>query len=472
VSGRDPGAASRTSLVRLPGQAVLFVVSLGLLPAPPVAGDEPPKQAAAAAESGTSAAKAEKTSHWEVSWRGWDGLWLQLVQKTPLKAPPRPHLFGPEGLVSKPIINVEEVALTSAIGVKLAGDAAVFKTSGNLTGFDDGAELRRARLNFEGNWTLLLPVQYKLDLGYVPNKFVLSEAWLLFPAVAYTGSVQLGQFQPPQGLDVLNSSWAITFMEPAAPLQALAPGTEAGVQVGRPVLHDRATWWLGAFANGAGGSEYGLVASSYGSAIGRLTWLPLRGSGHVPRFLHVGLSGDFLFTASTIRYQSRPESYIAPYVIDTGNISASRAVTLGAEAAWVNGPFSLQSEILHSFVSPEQGGSLNFGGWYASASWFLTGESRPYDPATARFPLVTPKRSFRWGKGGDWGAFELACRYSYTNLTNHDVQGGRLNMLMGGFNWYLQEHVRAYVNVGRGRVTGTAEVGYMTIFQVRLAVFM
>ncbi len=189
-------------------------------------------------------------------------------------------------------------------------------------------------------------------------------------------------------------------MEPAAPLQALAPGTEAGIQVGKPVLSERATWRLGIFGNGAGGSDYGLVAKSYGSLIGRATWLPtwegMSGDGSVSRFLHVGLSTNLLLSSSdTLRYQSRPESYIAPYVIDTGDMSANSAMTLGAEAAYVNGPFSLQAEILHAWVDRTTGENPDFGGYYVSASWFLTGESRPYDPKTGTFTRVSPRKRLR-----------------------------------------------------------------------------
>ena len=399
-----------------------------------------------------------------------------MIQKTPLTNPKPVFGLTPEGPDSQPLIDFEEVALTSTIGVRLAGDAAAFHTTGNLTGFDDGAELRSARLFFRGEWTLVLPIEYSVELGYTPNKFVLNNAWLRFPAVKFIGQGQFGQFQPPQGLDVINSSWAITFMEPAAPLQALAPGTEAGIQIGRPVFAERATWRLGIFGNGAGGSDYGLVATSYGSLIGRATWLPFgkgtSGDGSVSRFLHVGLSTNFLLSASdTLRYQSRPESYIAPYVIDTGDMSANGAMTLGAEAAWVNGPFSLQAEVLHSWVDRTEGDTPDFGGYYVSASWFLTGESRPYDPTNGTLTRVSPRKDFNWKKK-TWGAFEVAGRYSFTNLTDGNVAGGRLNMLMGGLNWYLTPNIRWYGNVGRGRVTGTAQTGYMTIFQMRFAVFM
>ena len=42
-------------------------------------------------------------------------------------------------------------------------------------------------------------------------------------------------------------------------------------------------------------------------------------------------------------------------VIDTGDIEADRALVLGAEVAWVNGPLCVQGEYLHSWIR-ERGG--------------------------------------------------------------------------------------------------------------------
>ena len=459
-------------------RAGLIALTLWSSPGLPAAAQEaaPPPVENAKEEPAAEEKAEEKTTRWVYSWEGWNGLQLGLIQKTKWKNPEQVYVLAPKGPDADPFLNFQEVKLTSRIGVKFAGDAAAFHTTGSLTGFDDGAELRRARLFLNGEWSLVLPLEYSIDLGYTPNKFVLSEAWLRFPEVRFIGQLQGGQFQPPQGLDVVNSSWAITFMEPAAPLQALAPGTAAGLEIGKPVFSDRATWRLGIFGNGLGGSDYGLVSKSFGSLVGRATWLPIRdvtsGEDSVPRFIHVGLSANFLLSPSeNLRYQSRPESYIAPYVIDTGNMSVNSAMTFGGEFAFVDGPFSLQAEILHSWVNRTAGDTLDFGGYYVSASWILTGESRPYDPYKGKLTFVSPRKDFNWKKK-EWGAFEAAGRYSFTNLTNGSIQGGRLNMLMGGLNWYLTPHIRWYVNLGWGRVTGTALTGNLRVFQLRLAVFM
>jgi phosphate-selective porin OprO and OprP len=321
---------------------------------------------------------------------------------------------------------------------------------------------------------LLLPVSYYLELGLSSGQFNLTKSYLVFPEIKYLGDLQIGQFQAPMGLQLITSSRDIAFMEPAAPLQAIAPGIEAGLQIGRPVFAGRATWRFGLFAPGGGASEYGNASLNYGSAIARLTalpyWHPDADEPSANRYLHLGLSANILYSSSsTVRYQSRPESFIAPVVINTGDIDAHQAMTFGGEAAWVNGPLSLQGEFIYSEVSQNDGETLNFYGFYGQASWYLTGESRPYDPKTGAFKRLVPRHNFDLGTTG-WGAWEIAARYSYADLNDADVAGGRLGLLMAGVNWYLHPHVRWIFNGGMGRVTGGAQDGNLFIFQTRIGV--
>ena len=419
--------------------------------------------------------KQEKpgSSRWEFSWQGWNGLHIELWRKTHLANP-----LDALGLVDPdllPIIHLEQVKFSATLGARLDVDGAAFRTTGDLTGFDDGVQLRRARINFGGDAILFVPFRYEIQIGYVPSQFNLHEAFLNFPNIKWIGSLQLGQFQPPMGLDLITSSWSIALMEPAAPLQAIAPPIEAGAQVGEPFANRRATWFLGAFGPGAGSEEYGSVSSGFGNALGRVTWLPFgRLDPEHPsanRFLHLGLSVSSQYASSgTIRYQARPESYIAPFVIDTGDITSSSVTTAAAEVAWVNGPFSVQSEFLQSFVGRTNSSSLRFGGFYAEASWFLTGETPRYDPETGAFGRPVPLRNFSFRKGEGWGALEVAVRYSHTDLNDQDVHGGLLKMWMTGLNWYLQPHLKWMFNYGRGSVSGGASQGDMSIFQARVGV--
>jgi phosphate-selective porin OprO/OprP len=209
--------------------------------------------------------------------------------------------------------------------------------------------------------------------------------------------------------------------------------------------------------------------------MGRLTWLAIDhlNQDHPAdnRLLHLGVSANYQYSVtSDVQYKARPESFIAPIVLDTGDINASGAATVAGEAAWVNGPFSLQGEFIQAVVLGTNSTPLSFSGFYGEASMYLTGESRPYDPRTGAFARLIPRHNFNLGRGGAWGAIELAARFSHTDLDDGYVQGGRLNLLMAGVNWYLNPNVRWMLNCGVGRAFGGQWDGHMLIVQTRVGV--
>jgi phosphate-selective porin OprO/OprP len=426
-----------------------------------------------AVSSDTTNEAEPKGLHWDISWKGWDGLETDLSRRTPL-ATPREMLGLPPANTNLPRLHLEQVQFSANITALLEVDGALYQTSGNLALANDIA-LRRARINIQGDCIILFPFSYKFELGYVPNKFNLHEAWLSSQHIDYIGYLKVGIYGPPMGLDLITSSRDLAFMEPATALQALAPANEAGIQIGQPVLNQRATWTLGIFGGGPITSEYGNASQDYGNLIGRLTWLaydhmdaknPVENS-----LLHLGASANFQYSASSlVQYRSRPESYLAEHVIDTGQIDARASGVVGAEVAYVDGPLSVQGEFLDSVVRENNDQRLDFCGFYASASWFLTGESRLYDRFKGCFNRVVPRHNFNFGRGGAWGAFELSTRFSYTDLTDADVNGGKLSLLMGELNWYLHSHVRWMFNGGGGHVTGGPHDGDIFLFQTRIGI--
>jgi phosphate-selective porin OprO/OprP len=457
--------------------------------APPVSGqtaaaDLPPadevlerlkKEARITAETNalpvSGSAPKEKSSRWKMTWQGWNGLHYEWSTETRIDDPfaeVRRNILGTKAYQA---FHLEQLKLSGKIGGKLAVDAAGYVTGKELQDFDSGVEVRRARLYAQGDCLLLLPVSYQLEIGYIPDEFYIEESYLRFRPIPYIGELRIGQYQAPMGLEVVSSTRDISFMEPAASMQALAPGVNAGIQIGRPVFNERATWALGFFTDGVG-QDYGDASQDFARAIVRLTALPIYhpdpdqpGSA---RLLHLGLSANILYSGdSIVRYQARPESHLAPYVVDTGDIPSEGALVVGGEAAWINGPFSVQGEFLHSSVQQPEGPALNFTGFYGSVSWFLTGETRPYNRPDGTFARVIPKHNFDWGKGG-WGAWEVVGRASYLDLNSGEVQGGRLAMWMGGVNWHLRSHVKWRFDYGFGRLFGREPEGDINIFQSRV----
>jgi phosphate-selective porin OprO and OprP len=147
------------------------------------------------------------------------------------------------------------------------------------------------------------------------------------------------------------------------------------------------------------------------------------------RFLHLGLSGRYAGADNnTLRYKGRPESNVTDNYVDTGNLPGDHAWHLGLEALWNEGPFSVLAEYNRAWVNSSASGDPSFYGYYVTASWILTGETRPYDRTVGYARRIMPK--------GRWGAPELVARFSHEDLDDGVVQGGKLDKTYLGINWW------------------------------------
>jgi len=397
----------------------------------------------------------KKAFIWDIHWD--QGLRYELKQAVSVGGPDRPIPYRLLG---------EEVILKGKFGGKIAVDGAAYQTHGDLDPIDDGIQLRRARLYTTGDLFLFVPMFYKFEVSVVNKEFLLEEAYIGFKNVPFVQNVTVGNITTPMGLEAVVSGRDTTFMEIAAPVQAFAAGIKPGVLIGGPVMDQRATWALGWFGPG-GRVEFG-DRSGLTTGVGRLTWLPIEsGEGEPPRLLHLGVSTSLsLGHDEIIRYKSRPESYIAPALVDTTDIKANSTVVLNLESAFVNGPFSLQAEYFRAFVDQAAGRTLGFSGLYVYGSWFLTGESRPYDKSTGLFTRVQPRRNmWPWGSGP--GAVEVAARYSHLDLNDGPIRGGIMDIGMLGVNWYWSPFVKTRFNVGVAGVSGHDPRGRVAIFEGR-----
>ena len=132
------------------------------------------------------------------------------------------------------------------------------------------------------------------------------------------------------------------------------------------------------------------------------------------------------------------------------------------------GPLWLQGEYLHARVHRDAGPALDFGGWYAQAVLALTGERRAYRSDRATFE--GPKVLRELGRDGGRGAWELALRLSELDLSDAEVDGGRLRDLTAGVNCYPNPLLRLSANVVRVLATdgGPRDGDTPTLYQLRL----
>ena len=406
-------------------------------------------------------------SHWNLAWQRWNGLHYTLYGSRP-KGRGR-ALTDNEETPSFPSLFTDRIKLSGKIGGRVDLDSAFFVNGNGMEPTANIVELRRWRFFTTGDAIFLVPFSYSISVMAVDNyRFVLDDIFLEFRRIPYLGNLRVGSFIPAMSLEASGSSRDATFMEWATPIQGLAPRISAGWQFNRPMFNERATWSLGQFAQSLG-TDVGDATADFVRVIGRLTWLPIyavepekSGATHL---LHLGLDVNYLNSGNaSIRYRSRPESHAAPFLADTGQIRAEDMTSFGIEAAYVDGPWSMQSEFLGNFVASAT--DQNFFGFYTYGSYFWTGESRFYDTRRGLFGRLQPKQNFNFS-GEGMGALETAVRFSYLDLNSAPVNGGILQSATIGVNWYLHSHSKIRFNYVFSRANGGPQPGDLNAFQTR-----
>lgn len=154
------------------------------------------------------------------------------------------------------------------------------------------------------------------------------------------------------------------------------------------------------------------------------------------------------------RIELRADPTVGP--LNTGPIfDVNSARVISGEIAGGYGSFFAQGEYYNYHIDRSVGGAVNFQGYYAQASYVLTGEARKYDASCGCYGTINPRDPV-WaginGNGGGYGAWEIAARYTHVNLNDMDVLGGVQDSATVGVNWYVNSNMRFMFNWITGRV--------------------
>jgi phosphate-selective porin OprO/OprP len=383
--------------------------------------------------------------------------------------------------------------------------------------FSSGSNFRRVYLNLQGrvfgDWS------YNANFDFGGSGGTETPGHIQSVYLEYDGlqpwAFRIGAYPPPASLEDATASGDTIFLERNSPsdLQRNIAGGDGrdavSILYATPTVYGALSFTgdkiqTGAKALAAAGATAAPTFDEQEAVLGRLSWLPI--SEEHAHWL-IGVNGTYVLklpesvayglpnlsntpgaTALNSFTLSDPPEFTFDsngYTLaNTGALNANHISQWGVETAgnWKSlygqaGYYGFEvdrSQVAYATTTGTQIVQPNadhFSGWYVQGTWLLTGEERLYNPGTGAFtpPQVTTPLNF---EKGNWGAIELAARYSDLDLNDHvndtanvtianaagapagthtydfynTVRGGDQRIFTAGLNWYPNNVVRFAVN--------------------------
>ena len=323
-------------------------------------------------------------------------------------------------------------------------------------------EITSARLYFSGD--VYQNVEFKFQIEFAGEKVNFKDVYIGITDIPAIGNVRIGHLHEPFRLSALTSGKYITFMERGANSH-FSNGRNIGAVIFNDFFDKRFSVQMGVFQNPNNSSIEALQHDGY-AVTGRMSVLPIRNKDKT-KLLHFGVAYSYRNPESKeYKVAISPGSKLAEKYLQTGIIQDINHIGLANfEAAYIHGPFSLQSEFLVAAVDTKE--SLHhFSNYYAELSYFITGESKNYKSSYEGFGRVKPKRDFT-GKDKGFGAWEVAAKFSQTDLNDGFIIGGKQSQVAFGINWYLNPVTRFMFNYVHASLENK---GNLNLVQARLQI--
>jgi phosphate-selective porin OprO/OprP len=326
------------------------------------------------------------------------------------------------------------------------------------TGNDVVTECRRCRLGFEG--TVFTDWGYTFEVDFADDEVSVEDALIDYGGFGF-GDLNIGQYKTPNSLDEQTSSRFITFVERAAFTDAFEFDRRIGVGADGKFL-ETGTWAAGLFGQNISDTSNGNEGFA---AAARGTYAFDLGEGATAaeqRLVHVGASVRYRDLNNdsddgTVRYRDRPFAHGTDNrYVDTGDLfPVNDDLFAGPEFAIVYDQWSVQAEAGWQYVNqttPGVDNGLLFGG-YIDGSYFLTQNSRHY--RSGKFDRIQFQPGQAVTEGGI-GAWELAFRLDYINLTDDDanIRGGEQISWIPALNWWPNNYIRFSLDYAYNVVNG------------------
>jgi phosphate-selective porin OprO/OprP len=311
---------------------------------------------------------------------------------------------------------------------------------GNLEDYE-GGEVRDLRLGllgtlkyFERPWTYNVVVAtnaFNRDFALEDQNSFKALDYRLDIPFGKSVKLSLGKQKEPISMERIMTLINLPMQERSSVADAFLPSRNFGTLLSGNALGRRMSWAGGIFNTFIDSHES--IDDAATSVVGRVTWLPLV-SEDESNLLHLGFAAKLSDGNQGYLYRAEPEFSKSPLFIDTGPGDADDIRQYAFEASWRRGSFWLGAEYVATDVNSPTNGNLDFSGYHVTASWILTGEMRNYNYNSGTFGPVPISRSvYQNGKG----AWEVATRWSSTDLDDGPVEGGTMDVLSLAASWWL-----------------------------------
>ncbi len=339
------------------------------------------------------------------------------------------------------------------IGGRLHADASFHSGDNDIAGDSatNGTEIRRARLYIKG--VMWDDFKYISEFDFADNSIAIKDLF-----VTYTGldwlDITAGHQKQAISMELQESSNDIMFIERSLVNTITASAFDRAIGLNLKSSGKDWSAQIGAYSESIGSSSSDGGDEGWGMS-SRVTYAPINTKNQV---VHLGAYGGFRETSDNndilnggkntrFSYETTHSSNLK--LTDTGKISDSENLSIaGFEAAYMQGPFSVQGEYAYAWLTRDGEPSVDFNTFYVQAGWTLTGESRSYKGSDGEFKRLKPAKDFSLKNGG-WGALELAARYDQADMTSENIIGGSEKAVTLALNWYLNQNVRLMADYRR-----------------------
>jgi phosphate-selective porin OprO/OprP len=302
-----------------------------------------------------------------------------------------------------------------------------------------------------------------------------TDLWWNLREVPFFGNVQIGNEKEPFGLERLESSRYLDFLDRNlgndAFISPAANGFAPGVMAWNWLPDRRGTYAYGVYKNVTNPFMFN-VGDGQGEVAARATYLLWYDESTGGRyFTHIGVgAASRAIDNGVIVYRVRgalrngPDALV-PSWANTGPIQGHFQNVINPEFMFQYGPLFVQSEFVANWtteavalsgtkgnVTPGQRlGAPYFYNAYVQVLYFLTGEHRIYDYQKGLVGRVIPYSNAFWVRDANGrifgpGAWQIGARVDYLNLNGNGVQGGALTSFTVGLNWFFNPNMKIQFN--------------------------